>query len=130
MGWRGTLKSIAAAQRRASRAQVAHARQSQRAATRARADLLRQHQAMQVAHERTRAQYDFQMYENYLELIVSLHKDAWSPWNWQLVANGPAPPRLAPREHLAHQHLQAYQPSLVDRATGHDRVNRGLLEQA
>ncbi len=130
MGWRGVVRSLEAAQRRDQRARVAHARQSQREATRARAALMQQHAAMMVATELARARYDVEVYENYLALIVSLHKDAWSPWDWHLISLSGPPAPSQEREHGALAALQSYQPSFADRTLGKDHIVRAQLEQA
>ena len=70
------------------------------------------------------------MFDNYLELIVSLHKDGWSPWEWNQVANAPPPPQTHDYERVAHGALVAYQPTLVDRTLGKDHIVRSQLEAA
>ncbi len=130
MGWRGVFRAMAAAERRAQRARIAHAKQSERDAARRRKELLQQAAAMQAADEAVRARHEVQMFENYLDLVVSLHKDSWSPWDWQQVANGPPPARSQENERAAVAALQGYQPGLVDRATGNDKTKRAQLEAA
>jgi len=77
-----------------------------------------------------RARHEVMMFENYLDVIVSLHKDAWSPWDWNEVANAPPPVPMQEHERAAVAALHAYQPSILDRATGKDKVVRSQLEAA
>lgn len=60
------------------------------------------------------------MFENYLEVIQSLHREATSPWHWPTVAAAPPPEPAHHREHAARAALQAYRPGLLDRLLGRD----------
>lgn len=121
MGWRGFVRSMAAASRRAHRAQVAAQRRAERDSMRRRRELVSQMAAMQRAHELQRAQYEVAVYENYLEVLLSVHKEAWRPWNWSAVAasHAPAPPPYeAHHETAARRDLEGYSPSLKDKLLG------------
>lgn len=128
MGWRGAVRSMAAASRRAERTRVRHARQSEREAARARRELLAHYQQMAAASELARAHYESQLFQNYLELIVSLHRDGWTKWDWVALANTPAPVPSRTREGAALHALQSYTPGVVDRTLGRDREIRARME--
>lgn len=88
MGWQGVIRSMAAAERRSRRAHAAYARQQERAAMRRRRELLAQQAAQnELAH----AQHQVQLFENYLELLVSVHKDCSDPWRWDRIVVQPRP---------------------------------------
>lgn len=70
MGWKGTLRSIRAAQRRA-----------EREAQRRRRELERQRKQLEKMRELERAAYEVQVYENYIDLLreVPISRPAQPP---------------------------------------------------
>lgn len=64
MGWKGTLRSLAAAQRRAER----EAKRRQR-------ELERQRKQLEKMEELELAAYEVQTFENYVDLLQSVHKE-------------------------------------------------------
>lgn len=128
MSWNGVLRDVARAGKRAAKAQQSAARQAGRAAAQRRRQLLEQQKQYHLYAEAQRAAHEVAMFENYLDLIVSLHRDAWNPWDWAMVAQS-APPQLThDNERAAHQMLSAYQPSLTERALGHDKAKWAELQ--
>lgn len=126
MGWRGFMRSVGASARRAER-------QAERAASRRRRELLaeaKQHQAMQ---EEALARHHVALYENYIDTLISLHKECWNPWNWHQVVAMPPPPApvYTPRHENAARHaLQTYEPGMTDRMLSREAVRRQELTNA
>jgi len=107
MGWKGALRSMAAAQRRA-----------EREALRKQRELERQRKQVEKMRELERAAYEVEVYENYIDLITSLHKESSSPWNWEEIFKSEPPPKpqkSSKNEKLAIQNLQNYKPSFFDK---------------
>src|SRR5258708_11438977 len=107
MGWRGALRSIAAAQRAAERQAVRTHRQHERIAKEAaKLEALRQ------------AAFEVERHENWVERITSIHRDAGAAWDWALLAKTPQPTAPVPcnrGEKLAAEALRHYQPSWFDK---------------
>ena len=107
MGWKGTLRAIAAAQRRAERESLRKQRQ-----------LERQRKQIEKMQELERAAYEVQVYENYVEVLTSVHKDCGAEWNWEEIQSS-SPPEKPVRqdvyEKAARERLEAYRPSVVDK---------------
>lgn len=107
MGWKGTLHSIEAAQRRAER----DARRRQR-------DLEQQCKHLEQMQELERAAYEVQVYENYIDVLLSIHKECGEVWDWEAVhlAKPPVEPvKSHIREEAAKAELDKYKPSLTDK---------------
>lgn len=87
-------------------------------------------QALGRQQAQYRAAHEHAMFENYLEVITSVHKDGWGPFDWRQIASNPAPapPSFLPRhEHAAHQVAASYQAGLTDRLLGRDEDRRREL---
>ncbi|MBX3230661.1 MAG: DUF4236 domain-containing protein [Labilithrix sp.] len=85
------------------------------------------------AEERQRAAYEVACFENRLALLTSLHKESWSPWDWNAIAASPPPPpppHLRNAEHAALQALSAWQPSFTDKMMGRVETVRQQLHAA
>lgn len=85
------------------------------------------------AEERQRAAYEVACFENRLALLTSLHKESWSPWDWNAVAASPAPPappHLRHAEQAATQAAAAWTPSLSDKLMGRIESMRQELQAA
>lgn len=81
-------------------------------------------------NEAQRAQHEAAMFENYLEVIVSLHKDTSEAFDWPHIAAAPPPQPRNTNEQGATTALNAYKPGFLDRAIGADKKERARLEQA
>jgi hypothetical protein len=107
MGWKGTLRSIEAAGRRA-----------EREAQRRRRELERQRKQLERMQELERAAYEVEVYENHIDLLLSVHKECSNPWNWKAIKSA-APPREPERTHSHEESAQAaldgFKPSLLDK---------------
>jgi hypothetical protein len=63
-------------------------------------------------------------------MIVTLHRDAASPWDWQRVLESPPPSSSQEREGDARKSLDSYKPSLFERLFGRAQSRRAELEAA
>ncbi|WP_207217822.1 MULTISPECIES: hypothetical protein [Sorangium] len=118
MGWRGFVRSTVATARRIERAEAAARRRTERDALRRRRELMAQMAAAERMQEQQRAAYEVALFENYLQVIVSVHKECWNPWDWRQIAAAapPQPPVFSGRQEAAAQHaLQTYEPSLTEK---------------
>ena len=107
MGWKGTLRSMEAAARRAER-------ESRRQYN----ELLRQQKQLQNMMERQRAAFEVQLYENRIELLRSIHKDCGPSWDWSTIysSSPPAPPtRSHTRGNRAQLMLDGFEPAFWDK---------------
>lgn len=130
MSWKTAVQSSSAEIRRARRALVPQATASERPAARRRRELAQQ--ALTAAAEA-------EAFANYLDVLVSVHKDCGHRWDWAKVALLPAPQpgpgtaapiRTATNEEAAHQALVSYSPGLLDRLLGRDAAIRARLSAA
>jgi hypothetical protein len=146
MGWKAAIRSQEAAQRRAKREEASRAKERERASAARRKELLAQSNANEV-----------EVYENYLEVVKSLHTDCSDTWEWNEVATRPdpsapaltreaetaariahdsfrsslvAPVRSNVHEHAARVAEAAYSPGMMERLLGQDSVRRGQLRDA
>lgn len=119
MGWKGTLRSAGAAVRRAER----QARRRQK-------ELERRQREIERMAELEQAAYEVEVFENYLERIVSLHQEEAKPVGWELMTREEAPPSPAAsdaRERWAAEQLASYRPGLWDRLLGREEAKRQAL---
>ena len=119
MGWKGTVRSIAAASRRA-----------ERDAQRRRRELEAQRKRLDRMQELERAAYEVDVYENSIDLLLSVHKECSNPWNWEAIksADPPAvPERTCSHEESAQAALDAFRPSLVDKILNRSDSKRDEL---
>lgn len=95
------------------------------------AERLRVQQAKES--ERLRAATEASRFENYLDLVVSLHKECGDAWDWQAIANmgPPSPPaRAATRESAAKLDLQSYSPGFFEKLFGGNKKKVAALTAA
>lgn len=107
MGWRGTIRAIGAAQRRAERSSVRRQR-----------ELERQHKQYAKMLERDAAEYDVAVYQNLIEVLQSVHRDCGEAVNWHELGKLPEP--TAPKEQQEHEQvasraLAQYKPGWFDK---------------
>jgi len=124
MGWKSTLRSIAAAQRR-----------SEREAVRRRRELNAQRQRVQKMHELERALFEYQEYENYIDVLLSVHKESSDKWDWEAIYSSvppvaPTPFQYKVRETSARAALNAYRPSAFSKLLKRSETERGRLAEA
>ena len=68
--------------------------------------------------------------EHYVEAIVTFHRDAMSPWDWQQIRNVFPPPAGHEREAEARRSLDSYKPSFFEGLFGRARARVKELEAA
>jgi hypothetical protein len=133
MSWMRVLRSVEADARRRE-LYVANGRKvSEREAVRNLRELERQHRAYEKAAAAERALTEAATFENYLTLIVSLHKDCSDPWKWHTLVETPPPERptrLSAREQTALRARDGYKPGLAQRIFGDAKRERSRLDQA
>lgn len=99
MSWTRTLRQIEAAQRR-----------EQREAQRRQKALERKIKEREKLSELDQAKLEVEAYENQLEVLLSIHKEQGSVWDWKALAASLTPP--CPRRLCTHD-LQAKQAAMV-----------------
>ena len=90
MGWRGALRSMAAAARQAERERVREARAAERAG---------REQARISALER--ASDAVERYEELIDSLLGFHKECSDEWNWKELISEPEP--IKPDESHTHE---------------------------
>lgn len=106
----------------------ADARRRQRAAARDERESMRRYRELakrerelEKQSERMRAENEAAQFENYLELLVSVHKESVHQWDWRALAS--APPPAAPSRRDMHEAgariiAESYRPGLFERLFG------------
>lgn len=121
MGWKGTVRSVNAAIRAADR----EARRRQR-------ELEKQRKQYEKMQELEQAAYEVEVYENYIEVIQSVHKECASVIDWEKVAESKKPnePRKDDyREVEAKENLNDYKAGLIDRVFKREEKKKALLRE-
>jgi hypothetical protein len=121
MGWRGTIRSIGAAARRVER----ESKRRQR-------ELERQRQQFEKMRELEKAAYTVRVYENYIDLLQSIHKECGQVWNWEELrsAPNPKPPTIMKEnQKTAQEQIDKYEPGLFDSFFGLKKIKRAKLFQ-
>jgi hypothetical protein len=122
MGWRGTLRAIAAAQRAAERESIRRQKRLLQAAKyQAKLDALNQ------------AQLECDEYENWIDRITSVHQDCGTSWNWREIAAtaAPSPPVYSnDLEARAAREEKTYRPSWWERLFRRQAKRRAQLADA
>lgn len=107
MGWKGTLRSL-----------EAEARRREREALRRQRELERQRAQVAKMEEMERALHEVQVFQNYLDVLLSVHKDCGEPWDWEEIRSAPPPSqpeRTDYRERMAQVQLDGFKPGLTER---------------
>lgn len=133
MSWRQFVRAVEADARRQRRRTERAAVQRYRELQRAERDAARFSAAHAKQAEKARAAHEAARFENYLELLVSVHKDSGDAWDWNALANAAAPPLPAPgfrNEQAAAAALQAYRPSFFEKLFGGDKKRTTELQAA
>lgn len=121
MGWKGTVRTVGAAIRAAER----DAKRRQR-------ELEKQQKQYEKMQELQQAAYEVDVYENYIEVIQSIHKEASKTINWRDIAssNKPTEPlKTNNNEKKAKLELDNYKPGLLDRLFRNEEKKKKLLAQ-
>lgn len=110
MSWRGTIRAIQAAERRA-----------QRDAQRRFKDLQRRNKEQAKLSALEQARLEVETYENRVDVLLSIHKEHGDQWNWEQVLNTPSP--VEPGRSNRHEsdveaRRSAYVPGFFDKLFG------------
>lgn len=122
MGWRGTVRTLAAAARRAERESARQAREHARYIA-----------AVEKQEAREEAAEAVRKFEEYLAALVALHSECSPAKDWHAQAHKPTPPRptqTAARQTRAKRALDTYRPSFFTRLFGREQKQRAGLEEA
>ena len=104
MGWKGTLRSVQAVARQVER----DAQQRQR-------ELERQRKQLEKMQELERAAYEVQLYENQIDLLLTVHKKCSDIWDWEAIrSSGPpiSPSMSRTHEEAAQAELDGFKPGV------------------
>ena len=107
MGWKGTIRSINAAAARAEREQ----RRRQR-------ELEQQRKQIAKMEELERARFEVEEFENYIDVLSSVHKDCGPDWDWKSINSllRPSPPlKSTTHEQKAADDLENYKPTFFQK---------------
>jgi hypothetical protein len=107
MGWKGTVRSLQASARRSER--NAHRRQR---------ELEKRQKEYAKMEALEQAAYEVEVYENHLDILLSMHKDCADPVKWNRLTSNPEP--LQPikscaLEQQATQAVTTYRPNFLAR---------------
>jgi hypothetical protein len=109
MGYKSVLRSVSAAQKRQEREAKRHQR-----------ELEKQRKQLVKMQQFEQARFEVEEFENYIEVITSVHKECGSTWDWEAIRNRPAPKEplqdwFADREYKARKAFAEYEPGRSDR---------------
>lgn len=122
VSWKGTLRSIQAAQRR-----------SERDAKRRQRELEMQRKQLEKMQELERAEYEVQVFENYLDVLLSVHKECGDVWDWEAIRDSDPPSkpsRTNASEKAALVALESYKPGSMDKLLRRAESKRENLARA
>jgi uncharacterized tellurite resistance protein B-like protein len=122
MGWRGTLRAVEAASRRAERDSQRRYRQ-----------LLRDEKERAKTQAHQQAAHEVDVYENQIERLLSVHKEAPGSWDWNTIYNTPPPiepERSDTQEQRAMAELSSFKPGFLDNLLNRAWKKRYALECA
>lgn len=122
MGLKGTLRGIGTV-----------VRQIEREGARRQRELDKQQKNYMKMKEFERAAYEVDVYENYIDRIISIHKDCGPTYNWQEILKR-EPPKVPERESvhegIAQQKFDKYKSNFFEKLFGLDTKKRQNLEFA
>ena len=110
MSWRGTIRAIEAAERRAQRGEQRRFK-----------ELQRRNKELTKLSALEQARLEVETYDNRLEVLLSIHKEQGNEWDWHGIAQSFAP--MEPARGNRHQADAAarhalYEPGFFDRLFG------------
>ncbi|MEA3439041.1 MAG: hypothetical protein U9R58_02045 [Chloroflexota bacterium] len=122
MDWKSALRSLEAAQP-----------QRERAALLKQWELERQQNQIEQMDELERARYEVEIFENYVDVITSVHRDVGSFWDWKTFLSSEAPEE--PKQTNAFEidalsKLEKYKPGIKDRMFGRTQKKRHEFARA
>lgn len=119
MGWKGTIRSINAAHRK-------HEREAQRQ----KRELERQQQQVEKMQELERAAYEVQVYNNHIDILLSVHKECSDLWDWRIIRSSEPPVKpikLHTNEKLEQVKLDEFRPGFFDKMLKRNESKRDRL---
>ncbi len=120
MGWKGTLRSMGAA-----------SRQAERNAQRRQRELEKRHREFAKMEALEQAAYEVDVYENQIDLLLSVHKESSESIDWRALANRVAPgqPTFSDAHAAqARRHQSGYQPGFFARLFRRETHQRNQLQ--
>lgn len=103
MGWKGTMRSLEASARRAER--NAHRRQR---------ELEKRQKEFAKMEALEQAAYEVEVYENHIDILLSMHKECAEPVRWRQILSNPEPEQPLKNgalEQAAEQASATYRPN-------------------
>jgi hypothetical protein len=125
VGWKQYLRQAEAAARRRRREEAREAARYYRA-------LAKEQQRLQKEADRQAAADEVEAFENYLEMLVSVHTDCGRDWDWRREVTSPpptAPVHLEEHEQAARAALASYAPGFFEKLFGGAKKRRAELER-
>ncbi len=116
----------------AARSINASLRRMERNAQRRRRELQKQQKELARMQEQQRNRYEVAVYENYIDLISSVHKECSEPWDWSAMHTGPeptAPEYSDANERAAAAILASYRPGIMDKIFRQEKKMRRMFEK-
>lgn len=107
-------------------------REAEREERRRQRELERQRKELERMQELERAKLEVDIYENYIDIIKSIHKDCGEVWDWQEISISKAPeqPQLQHKNEVdAQKALDNYKPSLLDKFFKKIEKKKALLSK-
>lgn len=120
MGWKGTVRSIQATARAIEREEKKRQRELEK----------RIREAEKLA-ELERAALEVEEFENYLEVITSVHKDVGYEWDWEEVLQSEPPEepnKVTKRQESAKQKIDHFKPSFFVKLFNQEEKKRERLQ--
>ena len=129
MTWRQFIRSIEADARRRQKAAARAERESMRRYR----ELVKRERELEKQSEKIRAENEAAQFENYLDLLVSVHKECADPWDWKLLASAAppdAPVRRENQEAAARAAVESYKPGFFEKLFGGAKTKTAQLHAA
>jgi hypothetical protein len=109
---------------------AAAARRYEREARRRQRELEKQRKQLEKMQELQRAIYEVQVYENHIDLLLSVHKECSDTWDWKAIQSSEPP--IKPTKSQAYEEhakatLDAFKPGISDRLLGRVKLKREKL---
>jgi hypothetical protein len=135
MGWKGTTRSIVAVVRAYERQQSRIQRDQEREAIRTQKELARQEKEYARLSELEQAAFEVKQHENYIDRLLSIHKDCCDEYNWIELekTQPPTQPNFRKKPELKEisdihdgekyyqNFIDTYQPNFFEKLFGADR---------
>ena len=91
MGWKGTIRSLNATVKRIDRESKRNQRERERESKRRQKELEKRNKELAKMQELEQAEYEVEVYKNYIDCLQSLHKDSSETIDWNSILNQKSP---------------------------------------